>query len=140
MQLEKRQKREKLPVTGAIQGKVYKVRANHYPANVTVEMDHLEHPIGIFVFKDILYCAESKRNAISFKDLTGDTIVDVDKLTVEKLKGKLKDIGAWNEDCKKKPKKYLQEKLRSIRRQSCFRSKPGAREGTRQNPSFEYSL
>ena len=99
-------------VSDVVQGKVYKVRANHYPANVTVEMDHLEHPIGIFVFKDILYCAESKRNAISFKDLTGDTIVDVDKLTVEKLKGKLKDIGAWNEDCKKKPKKYLQEKLR----------------------------
>ena len=36
----------------------------------------------------------------------------MDKLTVEKLKGKLKDIGAWNEDCKKKPKKYFQEKLR----------------------------
>ena len=99
-------------VSDVVQGKVYKVRANHYPANVTVEMDHLEHPIGVAVFKDILYCTESKRNAVAFKDLTGDTIVDVDKLTVEKLKGKLKDIGAWNENCKRKPKKYLQEKLR----------------------------
>jgi hypothetical protein len=26
--------------------------------------------------------------------------VDVDKLTVEKFKGKLKDIGAWNETTK----------------------------------------
>ena len=40
------------------QGKVYKVRANHYPAKVTVEMDNLEHPIGISFFKNILYCAE----------------------------------------------------------------------------------
>ena len=69
------------------------------------------YPIGVVVFKDILYCTESKCNAVAFKDLTGDTIVDVDKL-VEKLKGKLKDIGAWNENCKKKEKKYLQEKLR----------------------------
>ena len=34
------------------------------------------------------------------------------KLTVEKLKGKLKDIGAWNENCQRKLEKYLQEKLR----------------------------
>ena len=94
-----------------VQGKVYKVRANHYPADMTVEMNHLEHLTGVAVFKNILYCAESKRNAIVFKDLTGDTVFDVDKLTVEKLKGKLKDIGAWNENCKRKPKKYLQVSL-----------------------------
>ena len=99
-------------VSYVVQGKIYKVRANHYPANVTVEMDHLEHPIGVAVFKNILYCTESKRNTIAFKDLTGETIVDVDKLTVEKLKGKPKDIGAWKENCKRKPKKYLQEKLK----------------------------
>jgi hypothetical protein len=99
-------------VSDVVRGKVYKVRANHYPANVTVEMDNLEHPIGVAVFKDILYCVESQRNTIAFKDLTGETVVDVNKLTVEKLKKKLKDIGAWNEDYKRKPKKYLQEKLR----------------------------
>ena len=98
-------------VSDDVQGKIYKVRANHYPANVTVEMDHLEHLFGVAVFKNILNCTESKRNAIAFKDLTGETIVDVNKLTVEKLKGKLKDIGAWKENCKRKPKKYLQEKL-----------------------------
>ena len=59
-----------------------------------------------------MYCTESKRNAIAFKNLTGNAIVNVGKLTVEKLKGKLKDIGAWKENCKRKPKKYLQEKLR----------------------------
>ena len=32
-------------VSDVVQGKIYKVRANHYPANVTVEMDHLEHPV-----------------------------------------------------------------------------------------------
>ncbi|CAB3991046.1 Hypothetical predicted protein [Paramuricea clavata] len=64
------------------------------------------------VVQDILYCVESQRNTIAFKDLTGETVVDVNKLTVEKLKKKLKDIGAWNEDYKRKPKKYLQEKLR----------------------------
>ena len=41
---------------------------------MTVQVDHLEHPIGVAVFKNILYCTESKRNAIAFKDLT---IVDV---------------------------------------------------------------
>ena len=99
-------------VSDVVQGKVFKIRANHYPANVTVELDCLERPIGVAVFNNVLYCAESKRNAIAFKDLTGDTIVDVDKLTVEKLTGKLKDICAWSDDCRRKPKKYLQEKLR----------------------------
>ena len=95
-------------VSDVVQGKVYKVRANHYPAIVTVEMDHLQQPVGVAVCKDILYCAESKRNAAAFKDLTGETIVDVD----EKLKEKLKDIGSWSENYKRKPKKFLQEKLR----------------------------
>ena len=71
-------------VSDVVQGKVYKVRANHYPANVTVEMDNLKHPSGVAVFKNILYCAESQGNAIAFKDLTGDTVIDVNKLTVEK--------------------------------------------------------
>jgi len=53
-------------VSDVVQVKIYKVRANHYPANVTVE-----HPVGVAVFKNILYCTESKRNAIAFKDLTG---------------------------------------------------------------------
>ena len=85
-------------VSDVVQGKVYKVRENHYPANVTVEVDHLEHPIGVAVFKNI------ERKAITSKDLTGDTVVDVDKLTVEKLKRKLKDIGAWNEKLRKETK------------------------------------
>ena len=50
-------------VSDVMHGKVYKVRANHYPANVTIEMDCLEYPIGIAVFKDVLYCAESKKDA-----------------------------------------------------------------------------
>ena len=95
-------------VSDVVQGKVYKVRANHYPANVTVEMDHLQQPLGVDVCKDILYCAKSKRNAAAFKDLTEETIIDVD----EKLKEKLKDIGSWSENYKRKPKKFLQEKLR----------------------------
>ena len=66
-------------VSDVVHGKVYKVRANHYPANVTVEMDNLEHPIGVAVFKDIMYCVESQRNTIAFKDLTGETVVDVNK-------------------------------------------------------------
>ena len=36
-----------------VQGKAYKVRANYYPADVTVEMDHLEHLTGVAVFKNI---------------------------------------------------------------------------------------
>ena len=60
-------KRRHIFVSDVVQGtEVYKVRANLYPANVTVEMDLLEHPIGAAtVFKNILCCAESKRNAIA---------------------------------------------------------------------------
>ena len=88
-------------------GKVYKVRANHYPADVTVEMDNLDHPIGVAFYKNILYCAENKRNAIVFKDLIGETIVNVDKLTVKKIKEKLKEMELWNEIYNRKPKNFL---------------------------------
>ena len=101
-------------VSDVMNCKVYKVRANHYPANVTIEIDCLEHPIGIAICNDVLYCAESKKDSIAFKDLTGETIVDVTKLKVEKLKEKLKVVDKWNEDWKRKPKKYLQEKLREV--------------------------
>lgn len=52
-------------VSDIMNGKVYKVQANHYPANEMIEMDCLEHPIaiGIAVFKDVLYCAKSKKEA-----------------------------------------------------------------------------
>ncbi|PFX28201.1 Proprotein convertase subtilisin/kexin type 6 [Stylophora pistillata] len=42
----------------------------------------------------------------------GETIVDVTKLTIEKLKEKLRFVDKWMEDWNKKPKKYLQEKLK----------------------------
>ena len=61
----------------------------------------------------------------------------MDKLTVEKLKGKLKDIGAsWNENYKWKPKKYKasRETQKNVKQQSCLRNKPGAREVTLRNP------
>ena len=99
-------------VSDVMNSKVYKVRANHYPANVTIEMDRLEQPIGITICNGFLYCAESKKDSIAFKDLTGETVVDVAKLTVVKRKEKLKGVDKWNEDWKKKPKKYLHEKLR----------------------------
>ena len=36
-----------------VHDKLFKVRANHYPADVTVERDHLEHLTGVAVFKNI---------------------------------------------------------------------------------------
>ena len=42
-------------VSDVVQGKIYKLQANHYPANATVEMDHLEHPTRVAVFKNVLY-------------------------------------------------------------------------------------
>lgn len=46
-------------VSDVMNGKLYRVRANHLPANVTIEMDCLELPIGIAIFKDVLHCVES---------------------------------------------------------------------------------
>ena len=97
----------------------------------------MEHPIGVAVFKNILYCTESKRNAIAFKDLTGDTIIDMDKLTIEKLKGKLKDIGAWKENCKRKPEKYLQEKLReALNNRAASETSPAQVKSHGESPSL----
>ena len=92
-------------------GKVFKVRVSHYPANVTVEIDPLGCPIGIAVYGNVLYCADAKNDIIAFKDLTGETVAEVNKLTVEQLQEKLKAIGAWDENDKRKTKKPLQDKL-----------------------------
>ena len=44
-----------------VQGKVYKVRANHYPADVTVEMDHLKHLTGVVTPLNINFDREIKQ-------------------------------------------------------------------------------
>ena len=49
-----------------------------------------------------------------FKDLTGQTIVDPNKLTVPQLREKLKKTGAWEEGDKRKTKKPLKEKLQRV--------------------------
>ena len=85
-------------------GKVFKVRVSHYLANVTVEIDSLGCPIGIAVYGNVLYCADAKNDIIAFKDLTGETVVEVNKLTVKQLQEKLKAIGAWDENDKRKTK------------------------------------
>ena len=81
-----------------VQGKVYKVRANHYPANVTVEMYHLQEPIGVAVCKDVLYCAESKRNAVAFKDLTEKPLLMWMKSRRKSLKTLVLGVKTTNEN------------------------------------------
>ena len=95
-------------------GKVVKIRANHYPANVSVEMDSLKFPVGVAMYEDVLYCAESGRDAIAFKDLTGETVIDVQRMSVSKIKEKLSSIGEWRREDNKKNKKDLQTKLSTI--------------------------
>lgn len=87
-------------------GKVWKVRVSHYPANITVEVDSLDC--------NGLYIAESRKSGIMFKDPTGQTIVDPNKLTVPQLREKLKETGAWEKGDKRKTKKPGKEKLQRV--------------------------
>ena len=93
---------------------VLKVRASHYPANVTVEVDSLDCPVGIALQNGVLYIAESRKCCIVFKDLTGQTVVDPNKLTVPQLRQTLKEAGAWDDGDSRKKKKPLKEKLQQV--------------------------
>ena len=57
-------------------GKIFKVRASHYPADVTVEMSGLKAPMGIIFLQGILYVANSGGNGVAYKDTLGTTILD----------------------------------------------------------------
>ena len=48
-------------VSDVMQGKVYKVRANHYPANVTVEMNHLPNSLLELLFARTYCIVQSLR-------------------------------------------------------------------------------
>ena len=45
-------------------GKVLKVRTSHYAANVTVEGQSLDCPVGIALHNNVLYVAESRKSTI----------------------------------------------------------------------------
>ena len=67
-------------VSDDVQDEVYKKRANHHPANAPLEMDQLEHLIGVAVFKNMLYCAEYTWISVAFKDSARDAVVNEHKL------------------------------------------------------------
>ena len=69
----------------------------------------------------MLYIALFRKSSIKFKDLTGQTIVDPNKLTVPRLREKLKETGAWEEGDKRKTKKPLKEKMQRVLRERMSR-------------------
>lgn len=97
-------------------GKVVKVRASHYPASVAIEVDSLDCPVGTAYNNGVLYIAESRKSAIVYKDLTGETVVEPSKLTVEQLLNKLKDAAAWDDSDKKIVKSCRKSWMRNHRR------------------------
>ena len=104
-------------------GKVVKVRASHYPASVAIEVDSLDCPVGIAYNNGVLYIAESRKSAVVYKDLTGETVVEPSKLTVKQLQTKLKDAAAWDDSDKKKSKTPLKEKLQKILNEKASKKK-----------------
>jgi hypothetical protein len=119
--------------------KVLKVRVSHYPANVTVEVDSLDCPVGIAVQKGVLYIAESRKSYIVFKDLTGQTVLDPNKLTVAQLRKFLKEAGAWDDSDNRKKKKPLKDKLQQVLKErlskrGCVCSNKLQMENSIQNP------
>ena len=104
-------------------GKVVKVRASLYPASVAIEVDSLDCPVGIAYNNCVLYIAESRKSAIVYKDLTGETVVEPSKLTVKQLQTKLKDAAAWDDSDKKKSKMSLKEKLQKILNEKASKKK-----------------
>ena len=79
-------------------GKVFKVRASHYPAHVTAEIDSLTCPVGIAVSDDVLSCVDAKGFSIVLKNLNGETVVEVDKLDVKQPKKRQQTVDAWHEN------------------------------------------
>ena len=77
-------------------------------------MDSLDCPVGIALQKGVLYIAESRKSYILFKDLTGQTVVDPNKLTVPQLRKTLKEAGAWDKSDNRKKKKPLKDKLQQV--------------------------
>ena len=105
-------------------GKVVKVRASLYPASVAIEVDSLDCPVGIAYNNCVLYIAESRKSAIVYKDLTGETVVEPSKLTVKQLQTKLKDAAVWDDgDKKKNSKTSLKEKLQKILNEKASKKK-----------------
>ncbi|XP_068690281.1 uncharacterized protein [Montipora foliosa] len=104
-------------------GKVVKVRASHYPASVAIEVDSLDCPVGIAYNNGVLYIVESRKSAIVYKDLTGETVVEPSKLTVKQLQTKLKDAATWDDSDKKKSKTSLKEKLQKILNEKASKKK-----------------
>lgn len=72
-----------------------------------IEVDSLDCPVGIAYNNSVLYIALSRKSAIVFKDLTGETVVETSKLTVKQLQTKLKDAAAWDGSDKKKRARRL---------------------------------
>ena len=79
-----------------------------------MEVDSLDCPVGIALQKGVLYIAESRKSYILFKDLTGQTVVDPNKLTVPQLRKTLKEAGAWDKSDNRKKKKPLKDKLQQV--------------------------
>ncbi|CAB4038822.1 Hypothetical predicted protein, partial [Paramuricea clavata] len=72
-------------VTHTVVPEKYRLREDNksgvFKAPIGTCMGLLGHIFVSDVVQDILYCVESQRNTIAFKDLTGETVVDVNKLT-----------------------------------------------------------
>jgi hypothetical protein len=69
----------------------------------------------------VLYIAESRKSCIVFKDLTGQTVVDPNKLTVPQLRKTLKEAGAWDDSDNRKKKKPLKDKLQQVLKERLFK-------------------
>ena len=88
-------------------GKVLKVRTSHYLANVTVEVQSFDCPVGIALHSNVLCVAESQKSTIFVKVLVGQTIIDPNKLTVPQIREKLKGTGTWDDSDRSMTKKPL---------------------------------
>lgn len=99
-------------------GTVFKIRTSHYPAEVQAIITKLDTPLGLEYFNGILYVAECGKNQIIYKDLEGCQILDPVKMTVIKMKNKLKELDLWQnaynsykkEDLKRVLESYLGSK------------------------------
>ena len=106
-------------VSDQARGVVLKVRASHYPADIEQILSGLKSPTGLTYDNGIVFVAESGRGQIVLKDITGETILNPDAMSLAKLKAKLKQPSLWKAEYGRYRKTQLKVVLKSYLSQEC---------------------
>ena len=102
-----------LYVSDVAKGKVFGIRASHYPAEVETIAKGLSNPVSLTYHDEVLYVAECDSSRIAMFRIKGTKLLRPDSMTAAQLKASLQDIGVPNAEIAKMRKVELQALLSS---------------------------